>query len=164
MTFRARDRYDLLNMNLPKSLTTVTLLSKIIAGILFIILPFLGFWLGREYQKSMSSDGLSKTVLFTTDQSIDHELERKKKIQPPEYTSNGFYKIKSMSEFTSRYEDQVYNFSFEFPSDMKLNVQDWNTSRSIFIKKPILYNDPPDEYDVRPYNVGVDISISKKSV
>ena len=38
-------------MNLPKSLTTVTTLSKILALILFISLPILGFWFGMEYQK-----------------------------------------------------------------------------------------------------------------
>lgn len=38
---------------LPKSLTTVTTLSKIIALILFISMPFIGFYLGRNYQKGI---------------------------------------------------------------------------------------------------------------
>ncbi len=37
------------NRKLPKSLTTVTTLSKTIAMILFITLPFLGFYLGFQY-------------------------------------------------------------------------------------------------------------------
>ncbi len=41
-------------MPLPKSLTTVTPLSKIIAAILFITFPFLGFYLGMQYQKGVN--------------------------------------------------------------------------------------------------------------
>ncbi len=37
-------------MQLPKELTTVTPLSKILAIILFIMFPFIGFWLGLKYQ------------------------------------------------------------------------------------------------------------------
>lgn len=37
------------------SLTTVTPLSKAIAFLLFIIMPFIGFYLGMEYQKTMDS-------------------------------------------------------------------------------------------------------------
>ena len=42
------------SMKLPKSLTTVTSLSKALAIILFITLPFLGFYLGLTYQQSSS--------------------------------------------------------------------------------------------------------------
>lgn len=38
-------------MVFPKSFTTVTMFSKIIAAVLFITLPFVGFWLGMEYYK-----------------------------------------------------------------------------------------------------------------
>ena len=37
-------------MTLPKSLTTVTPFSKTLAAVLFITLPFAGFWLGMEYE------------------------------------------------------------------------------------------------------------------
>lgn len=40
-------------MKLSKKYTTVTPLSKTIALILFIALPFLGFYLGMEYQKRL---------------------------------------------------------------------------------------------------------------
>jgi len=49
-------------MQLPKSLTTITILSKLISGILFIILPFVGFWAGMEYQRSIQLN----TVVTTT--------------------------------------------------------------------------------------------------
>lgn len=38
-------------MTLPKSLTTVTTFSKILAMILFLLLPFAGFYLGYQYRK-----------------------------------------------------------------------------------------------------------------
>lgn len=42
-------------MKLPKELTTVTKTSKILAFIVFITLPFLGFFLGTTYQASLDS-------------------------------------------------------------------------------------------------------------
>lgn len=42
-------------MNLPKELTTVTPLSRYLAMFLFIVLPFLGFYLGMDYQQRLSS-------------------------------------------------------------------------------------------------------------
>ncbi len=41
-------------MKLPKELTTVTPFSKALAVILFITLPFFGFYLGLLYQKSLT--------------------------------------------------------------------------------------------------------------
>ena len=40
-------------MTLPKSLTTVTTFSKILALFLFILLPIVGFILGMEYEKQI---------------------------------------------------------------------------------------------------------------
>jgi hypothetical protein len=42
---------------LPSSLTTVTRLSKALAVLLFIALPFLGFWIGMRYQEEVSTQG-----------------------------------------------------------------------------------------------------------
>ena len=38
---------------LPKSFTTVTTLSKALAAVLFITFPFLGFYLGMQYEKRL---------------------------------------------------------------------------------------------------------------
>lgn len=38
---------------LPKSVTTVTAFSKLVALIMFILLPFIGFWLGVKYEKEL---------------------------------------------------------------------------------------------------------------
>ncbi len=40
---------------LPKSLTTVTRVSKTIALIMFIALPFIGFYVGMRYQQELIS-------------------------------------------------------------------------------------------------------------
>jgi hypothetical protein len=37
----------------PKQLTTVTPFSKTIAIILFILLPFIGFYIGMQYQRTL---------------------------------------------------------------------------------------------------------------
>ena len=42
-------------MPLPKSFTAVTPLSKTLAMILFILLPFIGFCLGIQYEKSQNT-------------------------------------------------------------------------------------------------------------
>ncbi|MFH1407449.1 MAG: hypothetical protein ABIJ36_00065 [Patescibacteria group bacterium] len=49
-------------MGLPKGLTTVTTLSKILAGILFVLLPFVGFYLGMKYQTAISPKTVERTT------------------------------------------------------------------------------------------------------
>ena len=49
-------------MNIPKQLTTVTTLSKLIAGILFVTLLFVGFLVGMQYQKSIQLETISTTA------------------------------------------------------------------------------------------------------
>lgn len=51
-------------MSLPKSLTTVTPFSKILAAILFITFPFAGFLAGMQYQKSFSQQASDQSTLF----------------------------------------------------------------------------------------------------
>ena len=45
-------------MLLPKSFTTVTPLSKVIAMILFVSLPFVGYYLGMKYEQSISVNNI----------------------------------------------------------------------------------------------------------
>lgn len=51
---------------LPKSFTTVTKLSKIVALIMFVSLPFAGFYLGMNYQRMLTSS-------FTPTTNSNHE-------------------------------------------------------------------------------------------
>jgi hypothetical protein len=46
-------------VKLPKSLTTVTTLSKTLAAVLFITFPFLGFYLGMQYEKGINSSTIT---------------------------------------------------------------------------------------------------------
>ena len=50
-------------MKLSKKYTTVTPLSKTIAFILFISLPFIGFYLGMQYQKGLDV-GKNSTIFI----------------------------------------------------------------------------------------------------
>lgn len=57
---------------LPKSLTTVTTFSKIIALILFILMPFIGFYIGIKYQKTLDSmNNLTPVVI-----SGQHQMKK----------------------------------------------------------------------------------------
>ncbi len=47
-------------MKLPKSFTTVTPLSKALAMVLFVLLPFVGFFFGYRYHQSLSPPSVAK--------------------------------------------------------------------------------------------------------
>jgi len=51
-----------MSKNINNSFTTVTPVSKVLAAVLFIILPFIAFYLGMMYQDSISP----KQVMVTT--------------------------------------------------------------------------------------------------
>lgn len=59
---------------LPKELTTVTPLSKLLAVIVFILLPFMGFFLGIRYEQFnalvRSSDVIINPVVPTTPSQV----------------------------------------------------------------------------------------------
>lgn len=59
-------------MKLPESWTTVTLLSKILAIVLFVSLPFIGFYFGYQYHKNLNySETLLQVTKPTKTQQID---------------------------------------------------------------------------------------------
>ncbi|MGH7245422.1 MAG: hypothetical protein ACREGI_00630 [Candidatus Levyibacteriota bacterium] len=69
-------------MKLPKSLITVTPFSKALALFLFILFPFVGFYLGMMYQKSVtqiSSDqnSTANTSEFYCQQDSDCTMYKK---------------------------------------------------------------------------------------
>jgi hypothetical protein len=39
---------------IPEELNTVTSVSKVLAAVLFVVLPFIAFYLGMQYQAAMS--------------------------------------------------------------------------------------------------------------
>lgn len=81
-------------MKLPKSLTTVTTFSKILAALLFILFPFIGFRLGVSYQKSVDY------VLFNTNDKIEEKKSAEPTLIPSPISSpnkTGWYRYMNSS-------------------------------------------------------------------
>jgi hypothetical protein len=53
-------------------LTTVTSVSKILAGLIFIAMPFIGFWWGMQYENEVGPQ-IIESVVYIPDQSSDDE-------------------------------------------------------------------------------------------
>lgn len=51
-------------MPLPKSFTTVTPFSKLLAMFLFILFPFVGFYLGTQYQRDLDIQNPEKPTII----------------------------------------------------------------------------------------------------
>jgi len=91
-------------MRLPKELTTVTPLSKIIALILFISLPILGFLFGIKYQQLITFTDVAYTAYpFLSSTPV----------------------VQNNSENWITYSDKENNFSLKYPPDWDVNKQDW---------------------------------------
>ncbi|CAN5203631.1 hypothetical protein BH11PAT1_BH11PAT1_1700 [soil metagenome] len=93
-------------MKLPKSLTTVTTFSKLLALWLYLFLPFAGFYLGMQYQEGIAQR--QATILpsispLPTSENIKEE-ELTGQLVSPNY---------------KKYMDSTYGFSFEYPSTMR---------------------------------------------
>lgn len=79
-------------MVFPKSFTTVTTFSKLLALSLFIFLPFLGFYLGVQYRKIISSDKkISKEIIVKKLTSVPVENQQKYIIITSLTSPNGKY-------------------------------------------------------------------------
>ena len=65
-------------MSLPKSLTTVTTLSKVLALILFITLPVAGFYAGMQHEKTIDplQGADPRTRLFVTKEECEVFTDR----------------------------------------------------------------------------------------
>ena len=97
-------------MKFPKELTTVTPLSKLLAAILFISLPFIGFVLGIRYQETMD---LTKRQQETGSLAIP---------RAPTPTPIAIPTIDpSITANWKTYTDQKYNYSIKYPHDWQLS-------------------------------------------
>ena len=68
-------------MKLSKKYTTVTPLSKAIAMILFIALPFIGFFLGMQYQKGLDV-AIRNEVIYQQPEPTQQACTEEAKICP----------------------------------------------------------------------------------
>lgn len=74
-------------MKLPESWTTVTLLSKILAIILLVSLPFIGFYLGVKYQKNIYiENNISKIKVNTEETKIITNTPTLKKTEDQQFS------------------------------------------------------------------------------
>jgi len=111
---------------LPKELTTITPLSKAAAMLLFILLPFLGFFLGIRYQEAVDQVdklqhqnlyiGLSNSLSLTQAQKFAPK-DIKKQL-PPSYLSE--------TESWKTYTNKAYNFSIKYPEYLTVKEQGGN--------------------------------------
>lgn len=83
-------------MAIPKQFTTVTRLTKTLAMIIFVVFPFVGFWLGIKYQGTQTS-------IYSASQK--NSVPSSKTLEWKTYT-NG-----------------KYNFAFKYPQDLLLDVR-----------------------------------------
>lgn len=117
-------------MNLPKELTTVTKLSKAIALVLFVVLPFIGFYVGRIYQKSVDQYLLtSPAPAINTDPTI-----QQKQLNPPVQTQ-------SWKEF----KDPSGKYQFNFPDNWLISFEN---SRYYKDKMDVTVQGPEGKVDI----------------
>ncbi len=119
-------------MKFPKYWTTVTLFSKTIALILFIFLPFIGYWVGVNYQQSLdlnqnSNNAVVNKRVVNANSSID--------------TSNW-----------QTYTNNQYSFMFNYPPDFTIVVNSsdyippYNLSNLIVLLNKKGFQDKTSQY------------------
>lgn len=113
----------------PNPLTTVTPLSKTLALILFVVLPFLGFYLGMRYQLALSVP--VPTSLVNTNQVNRTNNSFANLTQPqasPTPSTN------NETENRKVYVSPKLNFSFRYPMDWQVQeTKDVDGSQAINI-------------------------------
>lgn len=124
-------------MTLPKELTTVTPFSKAFALVLFIILPFYGFYLGTLYQQTINgivqlqSQPAITTVLRPTPTPL---LIAQPAITTDPRTGWKIYQSSMNSSNEIAITEDWFDFSFE-QGDIPFSFQfpdDWNVNYGVF--------------------------------
>src|SRR5258706_5864740 len=93
-------------MQLSKELTTVTPFSKYLAMVLFILFPFIGFYLGMQYQAR------SNTYIQLNHNNQAQIIIKKNPTPIPSQTNNW-----------KTYTNTLESYSFQYPSDWKLKQE-----------------------------------------
>lgn len=96
----------------PNPLTSVTPLSKLLALILFISLPFLGFYLGMRYQKASSIPAPSTVV---NSNPVNQPLSPSANVIQPQASPSSSTNSEMANWKT--YISAKYNYSVQYPSD-----------------------------------------------
>ncbi len=122
-------------MVLPKSLTTVTTLSKTIALFLFILLPFAGFYAGYKYREGTHPNFQAIEQIQNSTTAIDSNETSGWKTLSTEYHNAHRISNDSVSVFN-------INFSFKYPPNYKV------------LRNSIVTNDPNLGDNVTPVAAG----------
>jgi len=102
---------------LPKWLATVTPFSKLLAMSLFILFPFIGFYLGMQYQKILMGNS-----------PIASEINKSKALEPTIIQTN----TTNWKTFTST----TSGYSFKYPNDWTEQKSDEINETEAFLTAP----------------------------
>lgn len=118
-------RYDyyaiLRSMALPKFLTTVTSFSKILAAVLFITLPFAGFYLGLQYEAQFTQ--------YLEDRSSLDQYNLNPSPSKTQDASTANWKTYTRSAkygFEIKYQPYWETGATEVPDFVKENILSWD--------------------------------------
>jgi len=114
-------------MKLPKSWTTVTLLSKMVAIVLFVSLPFVGFYLGIKYQASVIEELQQKIRIFENS-AKQVQLQNNSDNQEVDEKAIGFIK-KVYEKSSKRYLEIDYIQMFSGEAAIEAAMEDTGCSR-----------------------------------
>lgn len=136
-------------MNLPKFLTTVTSFSKILAAVIFIALPFAGFYLGYKYQQQF-------TQYLESRASVDQYILKN---QPAATQSASIASPAPNGDRANwkTYRNETIGFEFKYPAPWQIiednKIKDSNNLLTLYSKdesgetsaeeiKLFIYNNP----------------------
>ncbi len=101
-------------ISLKEQFTTVTTLSKYLALALFIALPFIGFWLGLQFQKVDSAESVGKyesPVVASPQNKPSESLVTVVGEKEVDATSTGITELKT-------YRNEEHSFEFKYPPSL----------------------------------------------
>jgi hypothetical protein len=105
---------------LPKELTTVTPLSKFLAGALFVFLPIVAFIMGMNYQKQITADLTYKMQEANSSASLVVPTQAMMKTEIPA----------DWKTFTNK----AYNVEFKHPADLPPKLTTANKMLTVTMK------------------------------
>lgn len=117
---------------IKESFTTVTTLSKILAGIFFIGLPFLGFYLGYNFQKAPTIVIQQQTTEEEKPKEIRQQTgEIKKSFYggeiPVSWSQYANYEAAPLEDVLPKTDSAKFSFS-----DIRVSFSDWNGTQVDF--------------------------------
>lgn len=111
-------------MKIPAELNTITPLSKALALIVFITLPFIGFFAGMRYSEKIATSNIQyKTVVIhSSENNSSGSPQSSKSISQMDGFSWNLFKPADgdADPYKVIYKNKHLNFSFEFPERYKV--------------------------------------------